>query len=119
MLGSPSPSEGQIRSGQSRHQSPPGQPRSPFGLPQGGASAPSLSQTANSIQSPQPRVPNGHYANGAQDWQPERPPPIGQAPSRPGSRPLSYTPSRDSGDAVHPFSPNGHVPTAAAVRQRI
>ncbi|CAL1714706.1 unnamed protein product [Somion occarium] len=109
-MGGPSASEAQIRNGtQSRHQSPPTLNHSPFSYP-GGASAPSLTQGMANIQAPQPRHANGQVKG---EWaQPlDRPPPISQSPSRPGSGPSSFAPSssRTSGDLPNPYPLNGHA----------
>ncbi|KAI0091702.1 hypothetical protein BDY19DRAFT_931829 [Irpex rosettiformis] len=112
-MASPSPSDHPTRSGlQSRTQSPPNHPHSPYPMP-----STSLSQGMASIQAPQPRIPNGHptNGNGNGDW--PSPPPV-QTPSRPtsASRPSSFVQSRSSGENVHPFPSTSH--SSQAVRQR-
>ena len=121
-MNGPSSSEASLmRNGtQTRHQSPPTLNHSPFSYPAGGASAPSLSANMQNIQAPQPRhaasangTPNGEWSQTPL----EKPPPLSQSPSRPGSsRPSSYAP-RTSGEGPPPFV-NGN-PTAQPVRQRI
>ncbi|GJE90959.1 RhoGAP-domain-containing protein [Phanerochaete sordida] len=118
LVGSPSPSDHYppTRSGlQSRQQSPPSLQHSPYSYPPASGPQPSLSQSAASIQAPQPRAAQGGYPsdNGSNEWPPPQMP-ASRPPSRPSS---SYVPSRSSGEGNHPFTSNSHA--AQAVRQRV